>query len=350
MSGSWAMRRGQVFVPLQFAITAMGGGMQMTHTSQGNLSMAFGFPNGPVPGQGGVSASGSAPATLRIPRHRFEGPFSVKIPVGGTLIQVTTMLSADGPAAAATLAPGGGPGSFTWCPGDPACFGGGGILSTDPPQGAGAHNGRILYRAGANQFGGVMQMLLAGASSVSLRFKVLPFQAIHVAGTAIGIQHTGGPYSFMQTFLAPPGIVTQPLVPPTSAGLITAPGPVVRTIPADCGSDPTPVGEPCTLTQTGFPFTTGTVFAQQTTGTGGDDFFTAMGSDLRTALGAGNIALVAGGLSRRERVFGEASYASFGRVQLTLAPPTPSLSPAGLATAALLLLLAAGYAARRRHR
>src|SRR5262245_8197180 len=176
MSGTWAMRRGQVFLPLQFAATANGTGMQQTHTSAGNLSMGLGFPNGPVSGAGGISATGSAPATLRVPQHRFQGPFSALLPLGGTpfLIQVTTMLSANGPASAATLAPRGGPGSFTWCPGDPACIAGGGMLSTDPPQGGGTENGRIVYRAGGNQFGGVMQMLLAGSVTSSVRFKASP--------------------------------------------------------------------------------------------------------------------------------------------------------------------------------
>jgi hypothetical protein len=37
-------------------------------------------------------------------------------------------------------------------------------------------------------------------------------------------------------------------------------------------------------------------------------------------------------------------------VKLTLAPPIPSLSPAGVAVAAALLLLAAGYALHGRSR
>jgi hypothetical protein len=329
----------------------MGTGMQMTHTSQGNLSMGFGFPNGPVPGLGGVTATGSAPATLRVPQQRFQGPFSTKLPIGGgTLIQITTMLSADGPAAPATLAAGGGPGSFTWCPGDPACVAGGGMLSTDPPQGAGARNGRIVYRAGANQFGGVMQMVLAGSARVSRVFQASPFQVIHFGFSALAgspVQHTGGPYSFMQTAPLPANIVTQPLAPPAPGGLITAPGPVVSAIPCDPG---TGAPFPCTVFHTGFPFTTGTVFVQQTTGSAGDDFFSVMGSDQRTALGAGNLSLVAGGLSRRANPSGSSAqgWASFGRVQMTLAPPIPTLSPAGLAAAVALLLLAVGYAARGR--
>jgi len=69
---------------------------------------------------------------------------------------------------------------------------------------------------------------------------------------------------------------------------------------------------------------------------------------MRTALGAGNITLVAGGLSFRRSVASSSSYASLGRVKMTLSAPIPSLSPAGLAAASALVLLAAGYALRRR--
>src|SRR5262249_31477318 len=41
-------------------------------------------------------------------------------------------------------------------------------------------------------------------------------------------------------------------------------------------------------------------------------------------------------------------YGSFAKVKLTLGAPIPSLSPAGLAAAAALVVLAAGYALRRR--
>ena len=102
----------------------------------------------------------------------------------------------------------------------------------------------------------------------------------------------------------------------------------------------------------GFPHTTGTVLVQQKTGSGGDDRFSVMGSDARTALGAGNLNLVAGGLARRNQFAKlggyHTSYGQFDELFLVLAPPTPSLSPAGLATAALLLVLGVGYAQRRR--
>jgi len=72
-----------------------------------------------------------------------------------------------------------------------------------------------------------------------------------------------------------------------------------------------------------------------------------MGSDARTPLGAGTLSLVAGGLSFRTTTAGTTPVASFQKVKLTLGAPIPSLSPAGLAAAASLLLLAAGWALRR---
>jgi len=351
MSGSSALRRGTyLFFPFQFYVPP-----------NPTITPRPPFPNGPVLGKGGVVATGSAPATLVIPSHRFRGAFSALVPwqAPPTAVQLTTMLVADAPATQATLAPGAGPGSFTWCPGDPACVVGSGMLSTDPPQGAGPRNGRVIYRAGSNQFGGVMRMLLQGGGSNSFRVNTSPFQAGHfrfgfVTGAADGgLQHTGGPYAttVMDTHPWALNVVTQPLVAPMPGNPITAPGPTVPVGTSvwcpGTGSEPG-----CTLisTHTGFPFTTGTVIAQQTTGSGGADFFTVMGSDVRTVLGAGNIALVAGGLSLRRWAGSSSllgSFASYGRVRMTLSAPIPSLSPAGLAAATALLLLAAGYALRR---
>ena len=105
-------------------------------------------------------------------------------------------------------------------------------------------------------------------------------------------------------------------------------------------------------TRYGFGQTTGTVIVQQTNlgahGSNAQDFFTVMGSDARSPLGAGNLSLVAGGLSFRRTNVGKRPFASFQKVSLTLGAPIPSLSPAGLAAAAALVLLAAGYALRRR--
>ena len=99
----------------------------------------------------------------------------------------------------------------------------------------------------------------------------------------------------------------------------------------------------------GFGQTTGTVIAQQTQGTGiSQDFFTFMGSDARTPLGAGNISTVAGGMSFRSTAGGTHPYGDMTKVSITLGAPIPSLSPAGIATTAVLMLLAVGFALRRR--
>jgi hypothetical protein len=305
---------------------------------------------------GEVSATGSAPATLRVPAHRFGGAHSALVPLAGvTLVQITTMIGADGPVEPATLAPGGGPGSFTWCPGDPDC------TLAERLFGAGTRSGRVVYGAGANRFGGVMRMLLQGGGWNSFAFDLSPFQIGHVRFGDAGTQVTGGPYATTQMFFHPVGFATQPLVAPATNGLVTAPGPRVTTMfgVTTTGAGPvfhfppigfTPMGMPIgqSETSTGFAFTTGTVLVQQATYSG-PDTFTLIGSDMRSALGAGNITLVAGGLAQRHTSIGTNRYPLFGRIRLSLAPPIPSLSPAGFAAAAALLVLAVAYARRRRY-
>lgn len=369
MSGNWVIRNGQVFIPLQFAATAMGTGGGMTHLSMGNLTFAFGFPNGPMPGLGGVTATGSAPATLNVPQHRFVQDVMAAVPLSGiTLAQITTNFGIDAPYQAANLAPGGGPGSFTWCPGDIACVDGAGtMLGTDPPQGMGTRAGRVVYNAGANQFGGVMQMGLARGGVNSFIFATSPAVRVgHVffggSGTTIRNLAPGAgapdvPATEMVYLKA--GFITQPLSF-MAGGLIVAPGPKVTTM---LGLTNTMAGATFYLvlgttpmglkfgqftSNYGFPHTTGTVFGQQTGGTGGDDFLTFMGYDNRTALGAGAIQTVAGGLSFRNTNLGITPYASLHRVRMNLGAPIPSMSPAGFAAAGALMLLAVGYALRRR--
>ena len=81
---------------------------------------------------------------------------------------------------------------------------------------------------------------------------------------------------------------------------------------------------------------------------GGDDFFSVMGSDARTPLGAGNLSTVAGGLARSNTPGGSDRHAEFQRVSLTLGTPVPSLDSRGLAAAGVLLLLTADHALRHR--
>jgi hypothetical protein len=106
-----------------------------------------------------------------------------------------------------------------------------------------------------------------------------------------------------------------------------------------------------TTTNTGFPFTTGTILAQQSTNTAaGADYFTVTGSDARTPRGIGNITLVAGGLALRTNNAnpGGAAGGSVDTISITISEKAPSISGVGLAAAALMMVLAAGYGLRRR--
>ena len=87
------------------------------------------------------------------------------------------------------------------------------------------------------------------------------------------------------------------------------------------------------------------------TGPGSDGYTTATltGSRSLTANGAGNITLVAGGIANAQHA--HMTYIMYDYVQIKLSfpvNPLPSMSPAGLAAGALLMLLAVGYASRRR--
>src|SRR5262249_61809299 len=99
-------------------------------------------------------------------------------------------------------------------------------------------------------------------------------------------------------------------------------------------------------TNYGFGQTTGTVLVQLSTYS--QTFFTAMGLDARTPLGAGNLSVTAGGISFRHTLGGILPYGSFQKVKLTLAPPIPSLSPAGFVAAGGLRRLAGGVRAAGR--
>ena len=106
------------------------------------------------------------------------------------------------------------------------------------------------------------------------------------------------------------------------------------------------------------PWTTGTVKVSNTGMNGTKPETTvlsAMGYDNRTALGAGKITLVAGGTTHRmtKATAGSAAnpqnYSALDVVNLNIGQSAvPAMSPMGLATAAVLMMLAVGYAFRRR--
>jgi hypothetical protein len=343
MSGTWIMRKGEFFLPFQFASRAV---QSQNFVSMGNLTEAIMTPTGGLefPGQllqdvGGVTATGVAPQTLRIPKHRFVKDFGIAQPLVGTMVvQITTMIGIDAPADTATLRAGGAPGALTWCPGNPAC------VATGLPA-----LGRVVYvPTGALRFGGTMQMGLWGGGNVSSKSHAFPGLIAHIrfqgSGTvarrlAVGGMQLGSNTPVTEMVTLAPGVLTLPGMFPASGDLITSPGPIVNG-----ETDPT------ITTHWGFGHTTGTVIVQQNTGTGGASFFTVMGSDMRTPQGGGNISTVAGGLARRTNPVGATYTAQWDKVSLVLGPPVPSISPTGVAAAGALMLLAVGYSLRRRLR
>jgi hypothetical protein len=331
------------------------------------IGMGLGMPNGPVLGSGNVSATTAMTMgpgrKLTIPRHRFKKKTNLLLPLNGlNLLQITSNFTFDGPRAKATLASMGGPGSQTWCPNNPVCSAGGGFPFTGPFS----NNGRVIYRKGPRQFGGAMQMGLKGFGDNAIPMNPNPLRVAHLlmGSPALATTRTLVPGHQLQhqvgmgTMRVPaipatekvhltPVFVTQPVM--TSSGLIIAPGPKVTTMSGLTNTMGGPLLRTFTETTTnrGFSWTTGTIFVQALTGSGSPTFFTVMGSDMRTALGAGNLSLVAGGLHRRGGSNGvppKSPYASYNKVYLTLAPFVPSMSPAGAAAAGALMLLAVGYA------
>jgi hypothetical protein len=386
MSGTWLMRKGQAFIPLQFGGNA--GGTQMTHVSMGSWTEAPFFPTGTVNGgmsslaqvvrdHGVVTTTGAAPQTLMIPKGHWNQQQKAVIPLSGVnLVQITSMFSVDAPYSTATFMAGGGPGSFTWCPLNAACTVGSALMTAAPTMTMTAgRNSRIVYTAGPNQYGGTMQMGVRFGGLVSVPILAVPFWVGHAifggSGTtlrklAVGAGAADAPQN--ETVYLARGYVTNPTMVPPMGSLILFPGPFV-TSPFFGNTLTMPTGMKFKLpavtmtslmtmtagqytTNNGFGVTTGTILAQQRTGTGGDDFFAVMGSDARTAGGAGNINTVAGAVARRNSA-GKAgavrtAYAQFDKHFLWLAAPVPSMSPAGFAAAAILILLGVGYALRRR--
>jgi hypothetical protein len=92
--------------------------------------------------------------------------------------------------------------------------------------------------------------------------------------------------------------------------------------------------------------TTGNAYVKVTVGVAGTSTLSVTGSGARTPGGAGNVTLVAGGLVHR-LLTGQAMVYQ-DTLRMRMVEPTPSMSPAGIAAGALLMVLAVGYDMRRR--
>lgn len=429
MSGTWLIRNGQAFIPLQFdngitQVNCAGGPCgfpkDMLHITSGN---PFATTPMTLPGttqtwvgaatdaaqQGiwtgrAVFQTGVAPQTIQIPRNRLTGMKQNAIPlVGANLKQITSHFSIFGPFEDATLMKSGGPGAFTWCWNDPTCNGmgkpnkGNNAGGTVTPNQA-TRGGRIIYQPGTNRFGGTMRFGVASGGLVSVPRTGVPGLFLHFTFGGVGTTNRnlapGGPYAATEMAWLGRGRGTRNFNPQTTPGFINGAGFFLvgmttltngkmafasGTMPANCavGACATVTGLTLSMpagmihrftaigsapasrmlsgnragqitTNFGFPHTTGNVFAQQTTGSGGADFFSAMGDDNRNGAGIGNITTVTAGLSRRNTLGGRPRYAVIHKVSMEIAPFVPSMSPAGFAAAGVLMLLSVGYMLRRR--
>jgi hypothetical protein len=340
---------------LIFATGAQAGARKYTITGP-SRSLTYQVPGGlgtlplinppganPYPGAA-AEQTGSGPATLTLPPGIWDqaGPVPFIFPVGPpappqyiqfasfNYIQAAPTATAmfresHWTATRANL-------NFSFCPGagaNPTC-------TTDVTTGGttqGTKEGRVRYTAGGNRFGGTMGSVLGGIAVISLN--IGGGQNLHLQLTNHMIN--GQPYAAFSSGVGPPGIITTGGVQ-SAGGLITQPGNQVGTQAGFSRSS------------FGFPFTTGMVIVSIPPGsnptTDPPTTFSATGADFRTALGAGNIQMVAGALGNAsaDGAFPTMEIINFSLIPLT---PVPSMGRVGLAAMATLMAVAGFFASRR---
>ncbi len=369
MSGEWFMNRGPLIdIPTNGGQQPCAGGAPQGCI--GGLEPV----NGGVPGMAPMTLMTALPgaASFTVPPSAFGqdlGKQVAAVPIVPTVVQLSSNFSLMGPPTPANpYVPAGGarfmnnawsldPGqaarlakSFNWCP---VGFGPNCTNSK-----TGTYTGMVSYRnPNPNAFGGTMAMMLQKPYVVAVIVGTAPtggggttnLLGHNVGGNPIAQpQHPGRGYSTYDTdmFMTgpinlgfgtnPPCTVPLPALPP-GCGQITWSGPRVNTMPADFQMN------------WGFPWTTGTITAknvQTNQGQPGTTVLTAMGSDSRTPGGVGKITLIAGG--HTHRVGANQDYSALDVVNMTFKPILPSMSRPGLVAGAVLMLLAVGYAYRRR--
>ena len=368
MSGEWWQNRGSlVDIPINGGpVFCIGGSVQTGCANSLKPS------NGGIPASNvAVPVSGTSPAAFSINNSgafaQAGGPANREtVPVAGipTVIQLASQFSLMGPGLVTTTGGNGGGtmasfkangwvsdpqqtarlgANFTWCP--PA-----GVCATGTGVTAGPYKLKFAYEAGPNAFGGTMAMMLRDTAVVSIN---LGGRVLHqlVGGTTnptFGPQMGGNKYFAYRNLALAPGPVhstfmTNPpcttgigQVPnPPGCGLITTQGALTQTLPSSMNLD------------WGMPWTTGAIVVQaQASGADPATTFSVSGSDSRTALGKGQITMVAGQLTRR--VPSNNTFSALDIVVMDFgAPETPLLSWPALVTMVALMLLAGGFMARR---
>ena len=363
----------------KFAI-ALTGALLLCGTASARDYIASGFnggqtgpqPQAQAPIYGKVTQTGSAPATIMIPERVAQLSYDFKLPIpSASFFQSTRM--GENYNQAGTFSSGGGPGSFSWCQKfsntvNPNCL--------FPAQATGNEPQRITYTAGPNQFGGTVATIrnfvgmftnqggntyngfaTARQNPNGCAYGIpsavgLP-RPCEIGGGGDGTDGTRGnlgtiggiAYGLWQRIVPAPKYTYGAILGPL--GTIQTPGKIVGTGTANAGS---------VLTGTEFGFTTGTVSITQydtTVHVGGSgstptyNYYTLTGYDNRTALGAGNIQLVAGGVGNGNGNI-TTSFPVRRTWTMTLAEKVPTMSPAGFAAAAALMILAVGFAFRKR--
>lgn len=327
-----------------------------------------------VPAAAAIVNAGPVPKSFTVNPNAFgqaAGKQIVAVAVAPTVIQLASTFVLEGPASqtsipndrkmfksAWTAQTGRVAADFTWCPPgtQPAQVG-----SCTAPAVAGIAaepgflvNGLIRYRGGANNFGGTMQMALSGNADVTVILGVptgggmVPIAHQPVAG--MGLQEQGAVYAYQGSanFPKAPGHSTYRLNFPCTNALPAAPAGCSQVVASGALTNTSALA-PGSNINWGMPWTTGTVTVINTETQFGQPrttVLTAMGSDNRNALGAGNITLVAGGASYR--IQAQQNFAALDLITMNMAPYTPALSPTGVALAGALIALSAGYILRRR--
>jgi hypothetical protein len=327
---------------------------------------------GGVPGSAAsISAMGLAPASFTVPPYVFNTP----APIGGstvavaarpTVVQLGTSFSLMGPATSRAVAPpantrnfrksahlaqtGRVGANFSWCaPGQSNCAGAATYVAP--------YVGRVVCNAGPNAFGGTMSIVGQGVGEVHV-ITGAPHAAGPLGGTksvlaqplaGVGSQAQGRGYASLDSDMLAGGQINV-----SYNTNFPCTGGVLPPLPPGCGQIKSlgatnGVGPKSTNMNWGFPWTTGSVSATniETIGGGpGTTTLTAMGADYRNALGKGNIVMVAGGITYRGTQ--NTNFVSIDVVSMNFIAPVPALSTPGLAAVGALIVLAAGYALRRR--
>ena len=260
-----------------------------------------------------LPTGGTGPASMIVPQSFFQndGTTFRVFTAAPHVAQVTSSFTSFN--LQETLMAGGGPGSFTFCPGvgnpaNPTC--------TQPSQATGGLNNFLQYTAGPNQFGGTFRVLRKNFSATgSFRVALSPDIYSHQQGDTESRYWPGGASAGSTQFIQRDGGEQTSGAVLGPFGSIQTPGVVIG------------IGDqPAASRNTGFPATTGRVVVRDTNPS--PLGFTLTGSDARTPAGSGQIVLVGSGVAQAS------TGRDFGRqLEVTFVPEpgTTALFVAGMA-------------------